>query len=163
MERVISRGNLLSALRRVEKNKGAAGVDGMEIKSLRPYLLDHWPEIRHQLLNGTYQPQPVRRVEIPKPDGGVRLLGIPTVLDRLLQQALLQVLTPIFDPIFSPQSYGFRPGRKAQDAVRQAQSYIREGYRVVVDMDLEKFFDRVNHDILMAKVAKKVKDKRVLR
>lgn len=163
MERVISRGNLLSALRRVEKNKGAAGVDGMEIKSLRPYLLDHWPEIRHQLLNGTYQPQPVRRVEIPKPDGGVRLLGIPTVLDRLLQQALLQVLTPIFDPIFSPQSYGFRPGRKAQDAIRQAQSYIREGYRVVVDMDLEKFFDRVNHDILMAKVAKKVKDKRVLR
>jgi RNA-directed DNA polymerase len=163
MERVLSRGNLLSALRRVERNKGAAGIDGMEIKSLHPYLLDHWSEIRHQLLNGTYQPQPVRRVEIPKPGGGVRLLGIPTVLDRLLQQALLQVLTPIFDPTFSPQSYGFRPGRKAQDAVQQAQSYIREGYRVVVDMDLEKFFDRVNHDILMAKVAKKVKDKRVLR
>jgi len=163
MERVVSRENLLSALRRVEKNKGAAGGDGMEIKSLRPYLLDHWSEIRIQLLNGTYQPQPVRRVEIPKPDGGVRLLGIPTVLDRLIQQALLQVLTPIFDPTFSPQSYGFRPGCKAQDAVRQAQSYIREGFRVVVDMDLEKFFDRVKHDILMAKVARKVKDKRVLR
>lgn len=162
MERVVSRGNLLSALHRVEKNKGAAGIDGMEIKSLRPYLLEHWTQIRNQLLNGTYRPQPVRRVEIPKPDGGVRLLGIPTVLDRLIQQALLQVLTPIFDPTFSPQSYGFRPGRKAQDAVRQAQQYIREGYRVVVDMDLEKFFDRVNHDILMAKVAKKVEDKRVL-
>jgi RNA-directed DNA polymerase len=163
MEQVVSRGNLLSALRRVEKNRGVAGVDGMEIKSLRPFLLDHWPSIRDQLLKGTYRPLPVRRVEIPKPDGGMRLLGIPTVLDRLIQQALLQVLTPIFDPTFSPQSYGFRPGRKAQDAVRQAQSYIREGYRVVVDMDLEKFFDKVNHDILMAKVAKKVADKRVLK
>jgi RNA-directed DNA polymerase len=154
---------MLMALHRVERNKGAAGVDGMEIKSLRPFLLNNWTYIRNQLLNGTYQPEPVRRVEIPKPDGGIRLLGIPTVLDRLIQQALLQVLTPIFDPTFSSQSYGFRPGRKAHMAVKQARSYIREGYRYVVDMDLEKFFDRVNHDILMAKLARKITDKRILR
>lgn len=163
MERVVSRSNMLRALRRVEQNKGAAGVDGMEIKFLRPYLKDHWPRIKEELRTGTYQPMPVRRVEIPKPDGGIRLLGIPTVLDRLIQQALLQVLTPIFDPGFSEHSYGFRPGRSAHQAVRQAQEYAQQGYRYVVDMDLEKFFDRVNHDILMARVARRVKDKRVLK
>lgn len=164
MEQVVQRENLLSALHRVERNKGAAGVDGMDIKSLRPFLLQHWQEIRNRLLNGTYQPQPVRRFEIQKPDGGgVRLLGIPTVLDRLIQQALLQILTPIFDPGFSPFSFGFRPGYKAQIAVRQAQSFIRQGFRYAVDMDLEKFFDRVNHDILMAKLARKIEDKRVLK
>jgi len=163
MEKVVERSNMLRALHRVESNKGAAGVDGMEIKSLRPYLKEHWPRIREELLKGSYRPQPVRRVEIPKPDGGVRLLGIPTVLDRLIQQALLQVLTPIFDPGFSGHSYGFRPGRNAHQAVKEAQGYIREGYRYVVDLDLEKFFDRVNHDILMARVARKVKDKRVLK
>ncbi|SMB90695.1 group II intron reverse transcriptase/maturase [Thermanaeromonas toyohensis ToBE] len=163
MEKVVERSNMLRALRRVESNKGAAGVDGMEIKSLRPYLKEHWLRIREELLKGTYRPQPVRRVEIPKPDGGVRLLGIPTVLDRLIQQALLQALTPIFDPGFSEHSFGFRPGRNAHQAVKEAQGYIREGYRYVVDLDLEKFFDRVNHDILMARVARKVKDKRVLK
>jgi RNA-directed DNA polymerase len=163
MEQVVERNNLLQALHRVERNKGAAGVDGMAVKSLRSYLLDNWSQIREELLSGTYQPFPVRRVEIPKPDGGIRLLGIPTVLDRLIQQALLQVLTPIFDPTFSPLSFGFRPGRSARDAVKTAQFFIRQGFRFVVDMDLEKFFDRVNHDILMAKLAKRISDKRVLR
>jgi len=163
MEQVVERENLLSALRRVEKNKGAAGVDGMEINSLRPFLMEHWRSIRCEILQGTYQPAPVRRVEIPKPDGGVRLLGIPTVLDRLIQQAIQQVITPIFDPEFSPYSYGFRPGCSAHEAVNQAQSYIAQGYRYVVDMDLAKFFDRVNHDMLMARVARKVLDKRLLK
>jgi len=163
MERVIEQGNMLRALRRVEQNKGAAGVDGMGVKELRPYLQEHWPRLKEQLLTGIYKPLPVRRVEIPKPDGGKRLLGIPTALDRLIQQALLQILTPIFDPGFSEHSYGFRPGRKAHQAVKQAQEYLRQGYRYVVDIDLEKFFDRVNHDILMARVARKVRDKRVLR
>lgn len=163
MERVVERGNMLRALRRVEQNKGAAGVDGMGVKELRPYLQEHWPRLKEQLLTGTYKPLPVRRVEIPKPDGGIRLLGIPTALDRLIQQALLQILTPIFEPGFSEHSYGFRPGRKAQQAVKQAQEYLCQGYRYVVDIDLEKFFDRVNHDILMARVARKVQDKRVLR
>jgi group II intron reverse transcriptase/maturase len=163
MEQVVERNNLLQALHRVERNKGAAGVDGMAVKSLRSYLLDNWSQIREELLSGTYRPLPVRRVEIPKPDGGTRLLGIPTVLDRLIQQALLQVLTPIFDPGFSPLSFGFRPGRSAHDAVKTAQFFIRQGFRFVVDMDLEKFFDRVNHDILMAKLAKGISDKRVLR
>lgn len=163
MNLVMERENMLQALHRVERNKGAAGVDGMEIESLRPYLFEHWDDIRTQLFSGTYKPQPVRRVEIPKPDGGVRLLGIPAVLDRLIQQALLQVLSPLFDSTFSPYSYGFRPGRKAQDAVKQAQAYIKEGYRFVVDMDLEKFFDKVNHDILMAKIARLVADKRILK
>jgi len=163
MEQVVERQNMLRALRRVEQNKGAPGIDGMEVKDLRVYLVNHWTRIREELLAGTYRPSPVRRVEIPKPGGGVRLLGIPTVLDRLIQQALLQVLTPIFDPGFSEASFGFRPGRSAHQAVRRARAYVEAGYRYVVDMDLEKFFDRVNHDILMARVARKVKDKRVLK
>ena len=163
MEKVVSRENMTKALRRVEENKGAPGVDGMPVESLRSHLRENWPQIKEQLLTGTYQPQPVRRVEIPKPSGGVRLLGIPTVTDRLIQQALLQVLTPTFDPEFSDASYGFRPNRRAHDAVRKARQYVQEGYQWVVDMDLEKFFDRVNHDILMARVARKIKDKRVLK
>lgn len=135
----------------------------MTTAELREHLWTHWETVREQLRAGTYRPSPVKRVEIPKPGGGVRLLGIPTVMDRLIQQALLQVLTPIFDVGFSGSSFGFRPGRRAHDAVRKAQAYIRDGYRRVVDMDLEKFFDRVNHDILMARVARKVKDKRVLK
>lgn len=163
LEAVLERSNMLRALDRVESNKGAPGVDGVDVKSLRNYVIEHWAGIRQQLLMGTYKPQPVRRVEIPKPGGGKRGLGIPTVMDRLIQQALLQILTPIFDPVFSEYSYGFRPARKAHDAVRQAQKYIQAGYRWTVDMDLEKFFDRVNHDILMSRVARKVKDKRVLK
>lgn len=163
MEQVVERQNMLKALRRVQQNKGAPGVDGMSVEMLTPFLKEHWQGIREELLNDAYKPRPVRRVEIPKPDGGVRLLGIPTVLDRLIQQALLQVLTPIFDPEFSEHSYGFRPGRSAHQAVKAAQKYIEEGYRYTVDIDLEKFFDRVNHDMLMARVARKVKDKRVLR
>ncbi|UNO50569.1 group II intron reverse transcriptase/maturase [Alicyclobacillus acidoterrestris] len=163
MEQVVERENLLEALRRVERNKGAAGVDGMEIKSFRPFLMDNWSRIREELLRGTYKPMPVRRVEIPKPDGGIRMLGIPTVQDRLIQQALLQVLTPIFDPMFSTSSHGFRAGHSARMAVNQARNYVSEGYRWVVDMDLAQFFDRVNHDMLMARVARKVMDKRILR
>ena len=163
MEAVVERGNMLTALHRVEGNKGAAGVDGMTVADLRAYLKEQWLVIRESLLSGSYEPKPVRRVEIPKPDGkGVRKLGIPTVVDRLIQQALHQVMNPIFDPIFSGSSYGFRPGRSAHDAVKQGREYVREGRRWVVDLDLEKFFDRVNHDILMARVARKVKDKRVL-
>ncbi|MBP1933292.1 group II intron reverse transcriptase/maturase [Ammoniphilus resinae] len=163
MEKILERNNLLEALKRVESNKGAAGVDGVSTRQLRAYVKGHWDMIKQQLIEGTYKPSPVRRVEIPKPDGGVRLLGIPTVLDRLIQQAILQVFTPIFDPTFSVHSYGFRPNKRGHDAVRQAQRYIQEGYNYVVDMDLEKFFDRVNHDILMSRVARKVQDKRVLK
>jgi RNA-directed DNA polymerase len=162
-EQVWARENLFAALKRVERNAGAPGMDGMTVKDLRPYLKEDWLEIRAALESGTYQPSPVRRVEIPKPDGGVRLLGIPTVLDRLLQQAIAQVLTPIFEGKFSPSSYGFRPGRSAHDAMQQAQAYTQAGYEWVVDIDLEKFFDRVNHDMLMARVAREVKDKRVLK
>lgn len=163
MERAVGRENMLRALSCVERNKGAAGVDGMEVKSLRAHLKENWPRIREELLAGTYKPQPVRRVEIPKLDGGTRPLGIPTVADRLIQQALLQALTPVFDPVFSEFSYGFRPGRSAPQAVKQARRYIEEGFRFVVDIDLEKFFDRVNHDALMARVARKVRDKRILK
>jgi group II intron reverse transcriptase/maturase len=162
-EQVWTRQNLLTALKRVEGNGGAPGIDGMTVKDLRTYLKEHWMEIRAALESGAYKPSPVRRVEIPKPDGGVRLLGIPSVIDRLLQQAIAQVLTPIFERKFSEHSYGFRPGRSAHDAIKQAQEYTQEGYEWVVDIDLEKFFDRVNHDMLMARVAREVKDKRVLK
>jgi len=163
MEAVVERGNMLAALHRVARNKGAAGVDGMTVADLRANLKEQWPTVRESLLTGNYAPKPVLRVEIPKPDGkGVRKLGIPTVMDRLIQQALHQVMQPIFDPGFSGSSYGFRPGRSAHDAVKQAREYVREGRRWVVDLDLEQFFDRVNHDILMARVARKVKDRRVL-
>jgi group II intron reverse transcriptase/maturase len=150
-------------MKRVESNGGAPGMDGMTVKDLRPYLKEHWLEIREALESGRYRPSPVRRVEIPKPDGGVRNLGIPTVLDRLLQQAMMQVLVPRFEPTFSSHSYGFRPGRSAHGAIRQAQTYIQEGYEWVVDLDIEKFFDRVNHDMLMARVARVIEDKRVLK
>jgi len=163
MAAVVARENMLLALRRVESNQGAAGVDGMPVEALRSYLRVHWPRIRAALLAGEYQPSPVRRVEIPKPGGGVRQLGIPTVLDRLIQQALHQVLQPIFEPHFSEHSFGFRPGRSALQAVEQAQAYVAGGRRWVVDLDLEKFFDRVNHDMLMARVARRVADKRVLK
>jgi len=164
MELIVSRENMMTAYRRVAANKGAPGVDKMTVEQLKPYLVVHWPRIKEELLAGRYRPAPVRGVEIPKPGGkGKRLLGIPTVLDRLIQQAIHQVLMPIFDPGFSDSSYGFRPGRSAHDAVRAAQSYVAAGNRFVVDLDLEKFFDRVNHDVLMARVARKVKDKQVLR
>jgi RNA-directed DNA polymerase len=162
-DKVWERQNLFTALARVERNVGAPGIDGMTVDELRPYLKAHWLEIRDALDQQTYQPSAVRRVEIPKPDGGVRLLGIPTVIDRLLQQALAQALTPLFEPMFSPASYGFRPGRSAHQAIQQAQEYVQAGYGWVVDIDLEKFFDRVNHDILMARVARVVTDKRVLK
>jgi len=160
---VWEREDLFTALKRVERNAGAPGIDGMTVKDLPPYLKEHWLEIRAALESETYKPSPVRRVEIPKPEGGVRLLGIPTVIDRLLQQATAQVLMPIFEGKFSPYSYGFRPGRSAHDAMKQAQEYTQAGYEWVVDIDLEKFFDRVNHDMLMARVAREVKDKRVLK
>ena len=163
MEEVVERENLKEALKRVKANKGSPGVDGMTVHALPDHLKEHWPAIRAQLLSGTYKPQPVRRVEIPKPDGGVRKLGIPTVLDRLIQQAVMQVLQGRWDRTFSEYSYGFRPRRSAHQAVAQAQQYIAEGYRRVVDLDLEKFFDRVNHDKLMGQVAKRVTDKRVLK
>ncbi|HEV8001600.1 MAG TPA: reverse transcriptase domain-containing protein [Planctomycetaceae bacterium] len=163
IEQVVRRENLVAAHARVVRNGGAPGVDGMSVDDLMAYCRQHWARIREQLLTGTYIPQPVRRVDIPKPDGkGTRTLGIPTVLDRFIQQALLQVLSPIFDPTFSDASFGFRPGRSTHQAVRCARGHIAAGYRWVVDMDLEKFFDRVNHDVLMARVARRVKDKRVL-
>src|SRR6266403_1694430 len=163
MEEVCDRENLVRAWKRVRRNKGSPGVDGMTIDDARDYLREHWPGIRSQLLAGTYQPQPVKRVEIPKPDGGVRKLGVPSVVDRLIQQAVLQVLQERWDPTFSRHSYGFRPGRSAHQAVAQAQRYIAAGYNVVVDLDVEKFFDRVNHDGLMARVAVRVTDKRALK
>lgn len=155
--------NVTKALERVERNGGAPGIDGMTVEELRPYLREHWLEIRAALDQETYQPKPVRRVEIPKPDSGVRMLGIPSVMDRFLQQAMAQVLTLLFEPNFSPHSYGFRPGRSAHDAVKQAQAYVQAGYEWTADIDLEKFFDRVNHDMLMARVARVVKDKKVLK
>jgi len=163
MDAVVARGNLMLAYQRVVENKGAAGVDALTVTELKDHLKQHWPTIRTRLLAGEYQPQPVRRVDIPKPQGGVRTLGIPTVVDRLIQQALHQVLQPIFEPSFSEASYGFRPGRNAHQALRQARQYVAQGKRWVVDMDLEKFFDRVNHDLLMSKLALKVGDARVLK
>ena len=163
MEFVVSRENMMAALNRVVGNKGAPGIDKMTVVDLKPYLKAHWPRIRDDLLADRYQPQAVRGVEIPKPGGGTRLLGIPTAVDRLIQQALHQVLMPLFDPGFSDHSYGFRPGRRAHDAVKAAKAHVASGRRFVVDMDLEKFFDRVNHDVLMARVARKVEDKQVLR
>jgi RNA-directed DNA polymerase len=163
MEAIVERTNLKKALARVKANKGAAGIDGMTFEDLAPYLKEHWPTLRAQLLDGTYKPQPVRRVEIPKASGGRRPLGIPTVLDRFIQQAVMQVLQADWDRTFSEASFGFRPGRSAHQAVAQAQAYIASGHDVVVDIDLEKFFDRVNHDILMGLVAKRVMDKRILK
>ena len=163
MEEVLRKENLMRAYKRVKSNKGAAGVDGMTVDELMPYCQTHWDEIKEQLQNGTYKPQPVKRVEIPKPDGGKRMLGIPTVIDRLIQQAILQVLTPIYDPTFSDNSYGFRPGRSTHGAILKAREYVDEGYDWVVDMDLSKFFDRVNHDVLMSRIARRVKDKQLLR
>jgi len=164
MERIVSRENMMAAYRRVMANKGAAGIDRMTVEQLPPYLKERWPRIREELLAGRYRPAPVRGVEIPKPGGkGMRQLGIPTVLDRLIQQAMHQVLMPVFDPGFSESSYGFRPGRSAHDAVLAARSHMAVGRRFVVDLDLEKFFDRVNHDVLMARVARQVEDTRVLR
>ena len=163
MDAVVERNNLWQAYEQVMRNKGAAGVDGLTVADFKAWLQQHWPSVRAALLAGDYMPKAIRKVEIPKPNGGVRTLGIPTVLDRLIQQALLQVLQPEFEPEFSDHSYGFRPGRNAWQAVQQAQGYIREGRRWVVDLDLEKFFDRVNHDILMSRLARKVKDERVLK
>jgi RNA-directed DNA polymerase len=163
MEAVVARENMLRAYEQVMSNKGAAGIDGMTVEQLKPYLQERWAKIKEELLEGEYQPQPVRCVEIPKPQGGMRQLGIPTVVDRLIQQALHQVLSPIFEPDFSESSYGFRPGRSAHQAVRQAREHVAEGRRWVADLDLEKFFDRVNHDVLMSRLARKISDKRVLR
>jgi len=163
MEAVCERNNCKQALARVKANKGSAGVDGMTVEQLPAHLTQHWPIIREQLLRGTYKPQPVKRVEIPKPDGGMRKLGIPTVLDRFIQQTVLQVLQGSWDRTFSDHSYGFRPGRSAHQAVAKAQQYIAAGYRWVVDLDLEKFFDRVNHDRLMARLAQRINDQRMLK
>jgi len=163
MEQVVERENLKQALKRVRANKGAPGFDGMTVDELMPHLKAHWFRLRRELLEARYAPKPVRVVEIPKPGGGMRRLGIPTVLDRFIQQAVLQVLTPVFDPTFSESSYGYRPGRSAHDAVSAGHGHVEAGYRWVVDLDVEKFFDRVNHDVLMARVARRVKDKRLLK
>ena len=162
MEAALTRSNLQAALKRVKQNKGSPGIDGMTVEALSDHLRVHWPSLREQLLTGTYQPQPVRRHVIPKSGGGERELGIPTVLDRFIQQALLQVLQPRFDPTFSEHSHGFRPRRSAHDAVREAKRYVQQGKRWVVDVDLEAFFDRVNHDVLMGRLAKRIEDRRVL-
>ncbi|MGH7581830.1 MAG: group II intron reverse transcriptase/maturase [Gemmatimonadales bacterium] len=163
MERAVARENAIHAFKRVRRNKGSPGIDGMTVEELAPYLREHWQMLREQLLAGSYRPRAVKRQLIPKGGGGMRQLGIPTVLDRFVQQLLLQVLQPMFDPTFSEHSHGFRPGRRAHDAVRQAQQYIQEGRRWVVDVDLEKFFDRVNHDVLMGKLHNRIADRRVLR
>lgn len=163
MEAVVARDNVILALKRVRKNKGSPGIDGMRVEELTDHLRERWTELRQQLLEGSYRPAPVKRQEIPKNDGGTRTLGIPSVLDRFIQQAILQILQPRFDPTFSEHSHGFRPGRRAHDAVREAQKYIQDGKKWVVDIDLEKFFDRVNHDVLMGRLAKRIEDKRLLR
>jgi group II intron reverse transcriptase/maturase len=162
MEEVVGEENLARALEAVKRNQGAPGIDHMKTTELENHLQAHWEKIRGKLLAGTWVPSPVRRVEIPKPNGGTRMLGIPTVMDRLIQQMLLQALTPIFDPLFSEHSYGFRPGRSAQEAVRAAQQYAQEGKDWVVDFDITQFFDQVNHDILMGRIAPAIRDKRVL-
>ena len=162
MERIADRANLREAYKRVKANKGSPGVDGMTVHDLGKHMAEHWQDVMRALLDGRYQPQPVRGVEIPKPGGGVRQLGIPTVLDRLVQQAILQVLEPLLDGTFSNSSYGFRPGRSAHQALHQAKQYVAEGRLIVVDMDLEKFFDRVNHDVLMSRLARRIDDKRLL-
>jgi group II intron reverse transcriptase/maturase len=162
MEQVCERQNLKSALKRIRSNKGSSGIDGMTVEELPEYLRQNWEKLREQLLTGRYQPMPVKRQVIPKAEGGERKLGIPTVLDRFIQQALLQVLQPRFDPTFSEHSHGFRPGRRAHDAIVEAQGYIQEGRRWVVDVDLEKFFDRVNHDVLMGRLARRIADRRIL-
>lgn len=163
MSQIVSRSNMQLAYRRVVQNKGAAGVDGMTVNELKVYCQAHWPRIREALLSGKYQPQPIRSVEIPKPTGGKRMLGIPTVMDRLIQQAIHQILQPIYDQTFSSSSYGFRPGRNAHQAVTKAREHVRSGYRFVVDMDLEKFFDTVNHDVLMHRLWKRLQDKSLLK
>jgi len=163
LDQILSRENMITALKRVERNKGSHGVDMMPVQTLRTHILETWHTIKTQIIEGTYEPQPARRVEIPKPDGGVRLLGIPTVTDRLIQQAISQILSREYNPHFSENSYGFRPNRSAHDAIRKAKSYIKEGYRWVVDMDLEKFFDKVNHDRLMATLAKRIKERALLK
>lgn len=163
LEEVLERENLRAALKRVKSNKGAPGIDGMTVNELPKFLKQNWPVLKAKLLKGQYLPKPVKRVEIPKPDGGVRKLGIPTVLDRFIQQALMQVLQKYWDKTFSNHCYGFRPKRSAHQAVKQAQDYIQSGYSWTVDIDLEKFFDRVNHDRLMSTLAKRIKDKRVLK
>jgi RNA-directed DNA polymerase len=163
MEIICERENMQRALKRVRSNKGAPGVDGMTVDQLPSYMRRHWPQIKEELQNGTYRPFPVRRKEIQKPQGGVRLLGIPTVLDRLVQQAVGQVLQQIWEPLFSDSSYGFRPKRCQHDAIHQVKKYVEDGYRHVVDMDLSKFFDRVNHDRLLSRLATKVPDKRLLK
>ncbi len=162
MERVASSANLNQAYKRVKANKGSAGADGMSVRDLRPWLVDHKDALVAELVRGDYRPQPVLGVSIPKPGGGMRQLGIPNVVDRLVQQAILQVLQPILDPGFSGSSFGFRPGRSAHGALFQAGAYVAEGYGIVVDLDLEKFFDRVNHDILMSRLAGRIGDKRLL-
>lgn len=163
MSAITERSNMLQAYHRVCRNKGAPGVDGVTTDELKGYLQQHWQHIKQQLLDGSYQPQPVRKVDIPKPGGGMRMLGIPCVIDRLIQQAMHQVLSEQFEPMFSPNSYGFRPGKSAAQAVHQARDYMESGKRWVVDIDMEKFFDRVNHDILMARIAREIKDKTVLK
>ncbi|GAA3351105.1 group II intron reverse transcriptase/maturase [Deinococcus persicinus] len=163
LNQILARPNMIQALKRVEANKGSQGVDMMPVQTLRQHILENWESIKAQILAGTYEPQPVRRVEIPKPDGGVRLLGIPTVTDRLIQQAISQILSKEYDQTFSDNSYGFRPNRSAHDAVRKEKGYMKEGYRWVVDMDLKKFFDKVDHDRLMATLAKRIRDKSLLK
>lgn len=163
LEDVLERNNMLEAMYRVIRNKGSHGIDGMKTDELREHVKRTWATVKSKLLEGKYNPSPVRRVEIPKPDGGIRLLGIPTVQDRMIQQAIAQVLSEIYEPTFSESSFGFRPNRGAKNAIKQSETYIKQGYKWVVDMDLEKFFDKVNHDILMAKLEKKIKDRRLLK
>jgi RNA-directed DNA polymerase len=162
MAAVLTRDNLRSAWKRVKANKGAPGIDGIAIEDFPAYLRAHWEDIRHQLETGRYRPQAVRRVEIPKDDGGKRLLGIPTVMDRVIQQAIAQVLAPIFDPSFSESSFGFRPGRNAHQAIKQVQGHVKDGYAIAVDIDLAKFFDTVNHDVLMSIIGRTIRDKALL-